>query len=76
MEENKKETNDPAYYHGGMIMDAVNRNIHMLLQSVKKSSIYKEYRLQEKILKQNPELENRVRQFRAAEGIEMDIPPL
>lgn len=46
-------------------MDGINRNIHMLIQSVKKSSVYKEYRLQEGILNQNPELAERVRQFRA-----------
>ncbi|MFR3768350.1 MAG: YlbF family regulator [Blautia sp.] len=46
-------------------MDGINRNIHMLIQSVKKSSVYKEYRFQEGILNQNPELAERVRQFRA-----------
>ena len=46
-------------------MDGINRNIHMLIQSVKKSSVYKEYRLQEGILNQNPELAERVHQFRA-----------
>ena len=46
-------------------MDGINRNIHILIQSVKKSSVYKEYRLQEGILNQNPELAERVRQFRA-----------
>lgn len=37
----------------------------MLIQSVKKSSVYKEYRLQEEILNQNPELAERVRHFRS-----------
>ena len=46
-------------------MENINRNIHMLLQSIKKSSVYKEYRLQEQILKKNPELAERVRQFRS-----------
>lgn len=46
-------------------MDGINRNIHMLIQSVRKSSVYKEYRFQEEILNQNPELAERVRQFRA-----------
>lgn len=47
-------------------MDGINRNIHMLIQAIKKSTVYKEYRIQEEILKQNPELAERVRQFRAA----------
>lgn len=46
-------------------MDGINRNIHMLIQSVRKSSVYKEYRFQEEILNQNPELAERVRQLRA-----------
>lgn len=46
-------------------METINRNIHMLIQSVKKSSVYKEYRLQEQILNQNQELAQRVRQFRS-----------
>lgn len=46
-------------------MDGINRNIHMLIQSVRKSSVYKEYRFQEEILNRNPELAERVRQFRA-----------
>lgn len=46
-------------------MDGINRNIHMLIQSVRKSSVYKEYRFQEEILNQNPKLAERVRQFRA-----------
>ena len=46
-------------------METINRNIHMLIQSVKKSSVYKEYRLQEQILNQNQELTQRVRQFRS-----------
>lgn len=46
-------------------METINRNIHMLIQSVKKSGVYKEYRLQEQILNQNQELAQRVRQFRS-----------
>lgn len=46
-------------------METINRNIHMLIQSVKKSSVYKEYRLQEQILNQNQELAQRVCQFRS-----------
>lgn len=46
-------------------MDGINRSIHMLIQSIKKSSVYKEYRIQEEILNQDPELAERVSQFRA-----------
>ena len=46
-------------------MDGINSNNHMLIQSVRKSSVYKDYRFQEEILNQNPELAERVRQFRA-----------
>ncbi len=65
MEANKEKTDDTADHYGGLTMDGINRSIHMLIQSVKKSSVYKEYRLQEEILNQNPELAERVRQFRS-----------
>ena len=47
-------------------MDAVSRNIHALLSAIKKSSEYREYRRQEEILNKDPELAERVSQFRAA----------
>jgi len=65
LEANKEKTDDTADHYGGLTMDGINRSIHMLIQSVKKSSVYKEYRLQEEILNQNPELAERVRQFRS-----------
>ena len=43
----------------------IEKNIQTLLVSIKKSSIYKEYKEQEKILSRNPELAERVSQFRA-----------
>lgn len=46
-------------------MDAIDRNIHTLLVSIKRSSVYKEYKIQEKLLNQTPELAERVSQFRA-----------
>ncbi|HIW49724.1 MAG TPA: YlbF family regulator [Candidatus Blautia intestinavium] len=46
-------------------MDAIEKNIHTLLVSIKRSAIYQEYKKQEKILNENPELAERVSQFRA-----------
>ena len=41
-------------------MDAVNRNIHLLLNSIQKSDVYRTYKKQEAILEKNPELASRV----------------
>ena len=46
-------------------MDSISRNIQILLSVLKRSDEYLEYRKQEAILKQNPELMARVDQFRA-----------
>ena len=46
-------------------MDAINRNIHVLLSVIKRSEVYKEYKKQEMILDKDPELKARVDQFRA-----------
>ena len=46
-------------------MDAIEKNIHTLLVSIKRSAIYQEYKKQEKILNENPELAERVSQLRA-----------
>ena len=46
-------------------MDAVNRNIHLLLTAIQKSEVYRNYKRQEEILEKNPELYARVQQFRA-----------
>lgn len=46
-------------------MDSISRNIQILLTVIKRSDEYLEYRKQEDILKQNPELLARVDQFRA-----------
>ena len=46
-------------------MDAIEKNIHTLLVSIKRSAIYQEYKKQEKILNENPELAERVSQFPA-----------
>ena len=46
-------------------MDAIEKNIHTLLVSIKRSAIYQEYKKQEKILNENPELAERVSQVRA-----------
>ena len=40
-------------------MDAVNRNIHLLLNSIQKSDVYRTYKKQEAILEKNPELVNK-----------------
>lgn len=46
-------------------MDTIERNIHALLVAIKRSRVYQEYKEQEKILNRNPELAERVSQFRA-----------
>ena len=46
-------------------MDAVNRNIHLLLNSIQKSDVYRTYKKQEAILEKNPELVSRVEHFRS-----------
>ena len=46
-------------------MDAVNRNIHLLLNAIQKSDVYRTYKKQEAILEKDPELAERVQHFRA-----------
>ena len=66
MEENQEKSDDSADYYGGIIkMDAVNRNIHLLLTAIQKSEVYRNYKKQEEILEKNPELYARVQQFKA-----------
>ena len=38
-------------------MDAVNRNIHLLLNSIQKSDVYRTYKKQEAILEKNPSID-------------------
>lgn len=45
-------------------MSAIDKNIRRLLDAVKRSDVYKEYRIQEENLNRNPELKNRVDLFR------------
>lgn len=66
MEANKEKSDDPADHYGGINnMDAVNRNIHLLLNSIQKSDVYRTYKKQEAILEKNPELASRVQHFRS-----------
>lgn len=46
-------------------MDAISRNIRILLSVMKRSEVYREYKKQEDILNKNPQLRERVDQFRA-----------
>lgn len=46
-------------------MDLINKNIQLLISVIKKSETYKEYKKQENVISQNPELQERVDQFRA-----------
>lgn len=46
-------------------MDSISRNIQILLTVIKRSEEYLDYKKQEEILRQNPELVARVDQFRA-----------
>lgn len=46
-------------------MDAISRNVHVLLTVIKKSEAYRDYKKQEEILDKNPQLRERVDHFRA-----------
>ncbi len=46
-------------------MNLINKNIQLLISVIKKSDTYKEYKKQEEIIGSNPELRERVDQFRA-----------
>lgn len=46
-------------------MDLINKNIQLLLSSIKKSDIYKEYKKQEENISRYPKLCQRLDQFRA-----------
>lgn len=45
-------------------MDLINKNLQLLISVIKKSDTYKEYKKQEEIIGSNPELRERVDQFR------------
>lgn len=66
METNKAKSNDPSDYHGGINrMDKIDKSIEELLLNIRESKIYEEYKKQEEILIQDPEMMERVRKFRA-----------
>lgn len=46
-------------------MEAVNKNIKVLLSMIKKTNVYREYKKQEEIISRDPQLRERVDQFRA-----------
>lgn len=46
-------------------MEAVNKNIKVLLSIIKKTNVYREYKKQEEIISRDPQLRERVDQFRA-----------
>lgn len=46
-------------------MDVISRNVRILLSVIKRSEVYREYKKQEGILSKNPQLQERVNQFRA-----------
>lgn len=46
-------------------MDTINFNIRALTSAIKRSNVYSEYKKQERILMENPELMERVDKFRA-----------
>lgn len=46
-------------------MDAISRNVRVLLSVIKKSDVYREYKKQEEILDKNQQLKERVDHFRA-----------
>lgn len=74
MEAYEEKSNDPAYHYGGIasrevqiIMDAkvIEEKIDSLLDAVKNSREYLEYKKQEELLDQDPDLKARVFQFRS-----------
>lgn len=46
-------------------MEAVNKNIKILLSIIKRTDVYKEYKKQEEVISKDPQLQMRVDQFRA-----------
>ena len=46
-------------------MDIIERNVQILVSSIRQSSVYKEYKKQEEILGKQPQLKARVDHFRA-----------
>mgnify|MGYP002241893538 CR=1 FL=1 len=67
MEANKEKSDDPADHYGGINnMDAVNRNIHLLLlNSIQKKMCTELTRNRRQSWKKNPELVSRVQHFRS-----------
>ena len=65
MEANKEKSDDPADHYGGINnMDAVNRNIHLLLNSIQKSDVYRTYKMMQQICKT------------LTDGIEIKVPEI
>ncbi len=66
MEAYKEKSYDSSDHYGGVsIMEAVNKNLRVLLSVIKKTDVYREYKKQEEIISKNQELLQRVDQFRA-----------
>lgn len=65
MEAYQKKTDDSPDYHGGVKhkMDTIEKNIKLLIQSVKESTEYREYKKCEEQLKAQGELFAKVEEF-------------
>ncbi len=67
METYQEKSDDPAYYHGGISRGAMNEIkdcIDALLAAVQNSEEYQEFEKYRDLLKENPELMDRVNTFR------------
>jgi cell fate (sporulation/competence/biofilm development) regulator YmcA (YheA/YmcA/DUF963 family) len=65
METDQEKSDDSSNYYGGLKMDAISRNIQILLSVIKQSDIYKEYQKQEQLISTHPDLKARVDALRA-----------
>jgi cell fate (sporulation/competence/biofilm development) regulator YlbF (YheA/YmcA/DUF963 family) len=69
VEENQEETNDSTHYYGGIekrdCMNTVDDHVRQLIQAIKDSQEYREYKKYEQELKNDPEKWNRINEFRA-----------
>lgn len=65
MEADEAQTDDSSNYYGGLkVMGVIDRQVSSLILALQESPEYREYRRQEKRLQKNPELKERVDQFR------------
>ena len=64
MEEHEAQPDDSADYYGGLIMDRVEELTNELLETIRSSEMYQEFIRQQERLELDPELKERVNQYR------------